>query len=446
VIGIIVEALTLVPSLVVVQLFRHTRTRGSTSQGGLPWWCLFITYGLCVILAGVSIFFIIVRGIEFGDEKVQQWLISILTGFCSSILLIQPLKVVCVSVLMTVICLKLRSQAEDDDEETKAYLAVNVDDAPLRSHEHRDTQRSRSRPRARPIRLHAHEIDEARRHRSQEMKLHAILHDVLITVGFLGVLFVLSYSQDSSSSHAQVQHLRQHLTQESRSLASLEMYPTLDNYWQWLTTTFTRAIRAQPWYNGDVPRHLNGFLNDKTSRLIGWPTMRQVRVRSESCADTQIRTEQCYDDYGWSNEERRSFDVAWTNETTASDNQTNRSSVERAFLYRSSEMLDSYVYVGEHGSYAGGGYVYEFRGRGREMQGNLTELHRLNWIDRQTRAVLIQLNVYNPNVQLFTSVIIATEFLNTGIIQSSIRVEPMHFYCELFLYSHSCDMIDGCVV
>jgi hypothetical protein len=64
------------------------------------------------------------------------------------------------------------------------------------------------------------------------------------------------------------------------------------------------------------------------------------------------------------------------------------------------------------------------------MQGNLSELHRLSWIDRQTRAVLIQLNVYNPNVQLFTSVIIAAEFLNTGIIRSSIRVEPMHFYRE----------------
>jgi hypothetical protein len=60
---------------------------------GLPWWCLYITYGLCLMLAGVSTFFIIVRGIEFGDEKVQQWLISILTGFVSSILLTQPLKV-----------------------------------------------------------------------------------------------------------------------------------------------------------------------------------------------------------------------------------------------------------------------------------------------------------------------------------------------------------------
>jgi hypothetical protein len=58
-----------------------------------PWWCLFLAYGLSLILVGVSIFFTIVRGIEFGDIKTQKWLTSILTGFFSSIFLTQPTKV-----------------------------------------------------------------------------------------------------------------------------------------------------------------------------------------------------------------------------------------------------------------------------------------------------------------------------------------------------------------
>jgi hypothetical protein len=59
-----------------------------------PWWCLFIAYGLSLIFAGISIFFIIARGIEFGDLKTQKWLTSLLSGFFSSILLIQPIKVI----------------------------------------------------------------------------------------------------------------------------------------------------------------------------------------------------------------------------------------------------------------------------------------------------------------------------------------------------------------
>jgi hypothetical protein len=58
-----------------------------------PWWCLFIAYGLSVIVAVLSIFFIIARGIEFGDFKCQKWLTSLATGFFSSILISQPIKV-----------------------------------------------------------------------------------------------------------------------------------------------------------------------------------------------------------------------------------------------------------------------------------------------------------------------------------------------------------------
>ncbi len=124
-IGIIVELLALIPSLLLVQLFRRIRSRRKQisplhqalykinsslaiatepqdetnkkkkkrSPLTFPWWFLFITYGLCVILVGMSVIFIIARGIEFGDLKTQKWLISILSGFFSSILLTQPIKV-----------------------------------------------------------------------------------------------------------------------------------------------------------------------------------------------------------------------------------------------------------------------------------------------------------------------------------------------------------------
>ena len=45
-------------------------------------------------MAAVSVFFIIVKGIEFGDEKVQKWLSAIIVSLVSSILLTQPIKVI----------------------------------------------------------------------------------------------------------------------------------------------------------------------------------------------------------------------------------------------------------------------------------------------------------------------------------------------------------------
>ena len=143
VVGIIVEVLALIPSLLIVQLFRRLRTRqqpisplqtalskinvqvkinAQKKKSGLtlPWWCLFLVYGLCAILVAVSVFFIIVRGIEFGDLKTQQWLASILTGFFSSILLTQPIKIISLAIFFACFC-----RNTNNDEEANEYLDEN---------------------------------------------------------------------------------------------------------------------------------------------------------------------------------------------------------------------------------------------------------------------------------------------------------------------------------
>ncbi|CAF5139173.1 unnamed protein product, partial [Rotaria sp. Silwood1] len=33
------------------------------------------------------------------------------------------------------------------------------------------------------------------------------------------------------------------------------------------------------WYNGQSINDSKGFLNDKATRLIGWATMRQLRIK-----------------------------------------------------------------------------------------------------------------------------------------------------------------------
>jgi polycystin 1L2 len=180
-------------------------------------------------------------------------------------------------------------------------------------------------------------------------------------------------------------------------------------------------LRAQKYYNNENVKHLRGFMNDTSNRLLGWAIMRQLRVKSNSCRNKKISLE-CRDEYHLFNEEKRSFRRGWINQTIRS------STVAQAFLYKTSEELNTYVYVGDHGSYHGGGYVYEFRGHLSDLRSNLSELHKLGWIDKQTRAVFLQISLYNQNIQLFTSVTFLTEFLSTGGIHSQSRFEPMNFY------------------
>ena len=121
-IGVLVELLSLIPSLLLLQLFRRIKPRISDQERlaavyaairqtgeplvpdprpnkkkrcelSFPWWCIFVAYALSLLMVGVSILFIIARGIEFGDVKTQKWLVSLIIGLFSSIFLTQPLKV-----------------------------------------------------------------------------------------------------------------------------------------------------------------------------------------------------------------------------------------------------------------------------------------------------------------------------------------------------------------
>ena len=181
-------------------------------------------------------------------------------------------------------------------------------------------------------------------------------------------------------------------------------------------------LRAQEWYNGQTPRYLSGYMNDKSNRLIGWATMRQLRIKRHSCPIPNLISK-CMDNYNFFNEEKRSFHPGWSIETT----EMFTSTIDRSFEYQSSDELDTYLYMGEHANYNSGGYVYEYRGRLMDLKSNLSQLHRLSWIDNRTRAILIQLNLYNPNVQLFTSVSLLMEFLPTGGLEAHARFEPFYF-------------------
>jgi hypothetical protein len=72
-------------------------------------------------------FFIIIRGIEFGDLKTQKWLTSILTGFFSSIFLTQPIKIICLAIFFAVFCRNSNEHKEESEyiDDNQIYLYNN---------------------------------------------------------------------------------------------------------------------------------------------------------------------------------------------------------------------------------------------------------------------------------------------------------------------------------
>jgi hypothetical protein len=290
----------------------------------------------------------------------------------------------------------------------------------------------------RAIRLDHAEVAWTREHRLKDIRMWAMLRQIGFYVMFLTALFIFTYSNVAMHSFEQGRHLRRFFLQPNRAQISFEHVNTIDDYWHWLNDSFLSNIRAHAWYNNHPPRNLSGYLNDKTTRLIGWPILRQLRVQTRPCV-TNNSHHPCSDEYSFMNEEKQHFSS--TCNSTSSPTNLSRN-LQRAFQYQTGDQLTTHVYFAPHHSYAAGGYVYEFRGR-------LAELHRLRWIDRQTRAVFIQITLYHPNVELFTSVILLAELLPTGGIFMHHRFDPLSFvgqFDHVRLRPHSCRSCRSCVL
>jgi polycystin 1L2 len=135
----------------------------------------------------------------------------------------------------------------------------------------------------------------------------------------------------------------------------------------------------------------------------------------------------CSGDYSSSNEDQQSWFPGWK---LTSDNISYSQPIQNAFIYQPGDRTDFYKYSEIENSYNDGGYVYEFRGRLEEMKSNLTKLHELSWIDSQTRAIIIAMTLYNPNVELFTSITFLIELFSTGGVFVQSRFDPIDLYNE----------------
>ena len=70
------------------------------------------------------------------------------------------------------------------------------------------------------------------------------------------------------------------------------------------------------------------------------------------------------------------------------------------------------------------------RGKLSFLQGNLSLLRELTWIDRQTRAVFVEFSVYNPNINLVMVSTILVEFLSSGSILTMAKFDPLNLFGE----------------
>ena len=127
-------------------------------------------------------------------------------------------------------------------------------------------------------------------------------------------------------------------------------------------------------------------------------------------------------------EDTTNYGYKWTNYNASFSSNINLTNIYNSFQYNAADLIESYSYTGVYDKYPGAGYIFDLKGSLQELKNNLTLLQKMKWIDRQTRAIFIQIVTFNPNINLFAYITILFEVLPSGNVINSIVINPINLY------------------
>ncbi|XP_078692953.1 polycystin-2-like protein 1 [Branchiostoma floridae x Branchiostoma belcheri] len=252
---------------------------------------------------------------------------------------------------------------------------------------------------------------------------------------FIIIIMAASYSERSPMAFYMTQNVeRQILGAGDVGFFEIRDIPSC---WTWITTGLLPAVHAVSWYNGRGAPDTT-VLPDMVSYPLGLVQLRQVRLTpGRHCEPPKPMlnvTSRCSVPFSLSLADTQNYTSGWaplnTTANTTDDGHVCDSPNAQRFpglydcdgntspwTHTSVSLTDDFPYFGTHGSYIGGGYVTRL-----ETTNEATFLQQQNWLDENTRALFIELILYNPHVNLFSVVSLVVEFTNLGSAYKSSEV------------------------
>ena len=124
--------------------------------------------------------------------------------------------------------------------------------------------------------------------------------------------------------------------------------------------------------------------------------------------DVDTWHQNCYDSYSTGRESQEPFQLKQANSSV----QFQQCSLP--WVYQTSEELNSSPKWGHHAWYGGGGYAADLGYEAHTAYTVINHLQLGKWIDRQTRAVIVEFNFFNPAISVLGVCSFFFEFLQTG--------------------------------
>ena len=396
----------------------------------LPRACIYVGWAILVATSGVASYVTIILGYTFGTDKATEWVNAFVISFVQSIFLTQPVQIVGFAIFFALVIRR-----------PSVHCVVDGDTADVVDSRRYENDDDIAKADFLPP-LHVTKYDgtgESFRRRSRRRQgTYKALRSVVGYLTFLFILWLIAYTDRTPDGFLATRTVQRMLV-EGKEVA-LDDVTDMASFWSYVEGTLVPGLFGVKWYNGDWLGE-NGFAADPNMKIVGDPRLVQFRVRkgktryieilfysinvfvADSCRiDSFVRSfiGSCFDAYSSSDADTKNYSEAWLPYKDSNNTSwIHQRNVVKTPLY------------GKRATYSqgDGGYVVDLdRNNVSSARALLRELRRRLWIDRATRAVVVETTFYNANSNLFSIVRLLVEFASSGGALPSIDIHTTRLY------------------
>ncbi|CAH1785596.1 unnamed protein product [Owenia fusiformis] len=392
---------------------------------GLPWWFIYINWTLSVLICLSASYFIMLYGLKYGYQASIEWLTSIFVAFSTSILFIQPVKVITIAILCALIC---KRKPEIQDRRDK----IDKDDKGLTESEKLEQYLKTKVSHMQYKPLDSEWLAQERERRFKEHHMWETFQDIVIYVVFILTLAVVVHGHHDLRAYRQTKSMEDMVINAAyEGDVAFGDVSTVDSMWDYLRNTMVPSLYAEYMYNGDSISHL-GIASDLVTTVVGVIRLRQQRIEKGTCDIYPLLKKQfsyCTGTFTWTNEDYADYGPYWS----PLDGPPSRD----IWSYKTASELNTLPLAGHHRTYSGGGYLVELTKSRNGSRSALDDAKNDGWVDERTRVIIVEYTTFNPNTNLFSVCSLMFEFLTPG----QILTFPSILTVKLYHYSNGSEIL-----
>ncbi|XP_065660243.1 uncharacterized protein LOC105846130 isoform X4 [Hydra vulgaris] len=392
-------------------------------------WCLYIGWFITVGITFVCGFIVLLYGLEFGNAESLTWLSSVAIDLAKDTFITEPMKIFVLAIITALVDKKI------DEETIEIENAVlDYDEVWLHRMKCEISILKNKHLKLQPI--DPKTLKMIRELKLKHQKINAIIAELAMYALYASLVFFIGHQACEGAAFFQTKNVKDLFNLHLRPGVS---YPdstdfnkiqSSKDFWPWMEDFFLPQVYPDPWYNlselnantktKDFPGKL--FLNDLNSKIVNGIRVRQVRVQPISCIKPNLVAESfkidCISQYASASEETRDFYLNWT---SPKQSNSTENSLKTPWSYQTWQELDGYPYATDLNTYYGGGYVIEIFPKWNN-KALLKKVRDSRWIDRQTRALIIEFALFNAATNYFDMITMVLEFPASGGVVSDFSI------------------------